>query len=227
MVAPRRIHDHSSGTIAISSTGTTPGRVVGRHRLSRRTPWARPVASAARARRRPRTTASVPTPDGSPSQHRTAPSPRRRSGRGLVACWDRGAQPSVHLDRDLLEPDADPVTQGVGGGLAARPRDDRLDRALDVVPLEARGALVEVDLDHRDLGGVELVVEQVDDAVEEVGAGLVVCSSVMSLPPGPTRMQVVGRARSRTACSRSWRRPRCSRDITVPIGVSMISAISL
>ena len=27
--------------------------------------------------------------------------------------------------------------------------------------------------------------------------------------------------------SRSWRRPRCSRDITVPIGVPMISAISL
>ena len=109
----------------------------------------------------------------------------------MLGRW--GSALVVHLDRDLLEPDADPVTQGIRSGLAARPRDDRLDRALDVVPLEARGALVEVDLDHRDLGGVELVVEQVDDAVEEVGTGLVVVERHES-PSWPTRMRSLLRA---------------------------------
>lgn len=46
------------------------------------------------------------------------------------------------------------------------------------------------------------------------------------------RIHVRARGRHATAapllrCLRSRRRPRCSRDITVPCGVAMISAISL
>ena len=64
--------------------------------------------------------------------------------------------------------------------------------------------------------GVEVLLETIE--------------GLLALAPFGAHRASLTRPRSR-ACSasssRSCRRPRCSRDITVPIGVSMISAISL
>ena len=90
----------------------------------------------------------------------------------------------------------------VGRRLGAGPGDDRLDGALEVVLLQARAALVEVDPDGRAVGLVELVVEEVDDPLEVVGALVARLWSWLTtrLPSRADRQQVVGRARSPRAC---------------------------
>ena len=73
-------------------------------------------------------------------------------------------------DLDLADAQQHALTQLDRGGLGARTGDDRLDRALEVVALQAGVACVEVCPDDRAVGGVELVVDEVDDLVEEVGS---------------------------------------------------------
>ena len=71
------------------------------------------------------------------------------------------------------------------------------------------------------LGAVGLTGRRCVSAVQLVGAHDPVTSRSRA-----ERRKPRSRATS-VSMSRSWRRPRCSRDITVPIGVPMISAISL
>ena len=71
---------------------------------------------------------------------------------------------------DLADLDQHPAPQLVRRVLGARPRDERLHRALEVVALQARVAGVEVPPHGLEVGVVQLVVEQVDDLLEEVGA---------------------------------------------------------
>ena len=96
---------------------------------------------------------------------------------------------------------------------------------VEVVLGQARLALVEVSSDTSNVVGAHLTVEVLVDAVQDLGAvavtGVGVVGHDSSWVPKP-------RSRAYSVSSaRSWRRPRCSRDMTVPIGVSMISAISL
>ena len=77
----------------------------------------------------------------------------------------------------------------------------------------------------------EFLDEEIDEADGDAirqhlrAVGLVRLSAAHRATSWPRR-----KPRSRAVSvrmSRSWRRPRCNRDITVPIGVPMISAISL
>ena len=93
--------------------------------------------------------------------------------------------------------------QLVGRRLGAGAGDDRLHGALEVVLLQARVAVVEVDPDRRAVGLVELVVDEVDDPVEEVGAvarGLAWSWLTIAPPFAADGEQVVGRGRSPRAC---------------------------
>ena len=109
----------------------------------------------------------------------------------------------------------------------ARAAHDLLQRDVEVVLGEAGLALAEVGCDAPHVVGAHLAVEVLVDAVQDLGAvtvsGVGVLghdSSWVPLPKPRSLAYSVSRPRS-------WRRPRCSRDITVPIGVPMISAISL
>src|SRR5690606_35478356 len=136
-----------------------------------------------------------------------------------------------------------PLSQPLGcvfpSALAA---EQGLDLLLDPVGLEAGAALVEVPLQFLAGTGVALGVEKQvyvrDDrrAVESIEVGfahcgapvpLSVCSDV-PVAASTAFSRVDPRSRSTSASwPRGWLRPRCSLDITVPIGVPMISAISL
>src|SRR5688500_11065890 len=71
-------------------------------------------------------------------------------------------------DLHLAQLDADPVAQRLRRGLRAGAGHQLLDRALQVVALEARAALAEVELDDGAVGLVELVVDEIDDALDVV-----------------------------------------------------------
>src|SRR6478735_7636632 len=99
---------------------------------------------------------------------------------GSCACGAGSGLADLHL----------PLAELLGRRLGAGPRDDGLDRALQVVLLQAGVAGVEVEADRRAVGLVELVVEEVDDALEVVGAvargRLVVVRAHDSPPSRPT-----------------------------------------
>ena len=132
------------------------------------------------------------------------------------------------LDLHLTDPQQHLVAQRRGRPLRAGPRDQRLDGALQVVLLQARPALVEVVLDLGEVGvGSSLSMKKKtrsSTSEQSLSWGL---PQLMTRPPSRPPPGRCGPGRSPASISRSWRRPRCSRDITVPIGVSMISAISL
>ena len=89
-------------------------------------------------------------------------------------------------------------------------------------------ASVEVPLDRCPPLRVALVVQEQPHLGEHVlTRGVVMFTAHDALTSGLfSRKNPRSRATS-VSISRSWRRPRCNRDITVPIGVPMISAISL
>src|SRR5881397_935054 len=170
-----------------------------------------------------------------------APTHRRRGLRraralfGTLLEGDFGA-----LDRDaaargdgLADRRAQPALQLVRGVVAAAlAGQELLDVLVDAVLLETRRAVVDVGAQRGvPLGAAFAVEEQVDvgerlfaaDLVGRTLAHVVHRPATSSLAP---RMKPRSRATSASR-SRSWARPRCRRDITVPMGVSMISAISL
>src|SRR5262249_58279686 len=95
---------------------------------------------------------------------------------------------------------------------------DGLDRVaqpgLEVVALAAVRTLPEMPLDHRHLIRRQLPVEVRLQVALDPGAGIDAHAHGASAP-----------ARCASACL-SARRPRCSRDITVPIGTPRMSAAS-
>ena len=103
---PGRDRDHREGLSRFVQHA--PGRRWGACRGGR--PWARPAASAALARRRPRTTASVPTPEriAACTEHRA---PHRRPVGGSIARWSEVGSALGDLDLDLAELDPDPLAQ--------------------------------------------------------------------------------------------------------------------
>lgn len=126
----------------------------------------------------------------------------------------------------------------LGGGVVATALAGQqlLDVLVDAVLLEARRAVLDVVPQRGVTFGAALPVEeQVDvgerlfaaDLVGRALAHVVHRPATSSLAPSLVpRMNPRSRATSASR-SRSWARPRCRRDITVPMGVSMISAISL
>src|SRR5262249_40894206 len=104
---------------------------------------------------------------------------------------------------------------------------------------QAGPAFVEVLADLRDVRRVELAVQVGVDPVQHLGTrGLVRVPAAhlssspepLSSPCGPVAEAARTRPRSAAqsrSTSRNCLRPRCSRDITVPMGVPMMPAISL
>src|SRR5690606_32123106 len=110
--------------------------------------------------------------------------------------------------------------------LRARAADQLLEVVTRVVLAQARLAVREVLADPVALGLTDLGVEE----LEELGDRLRAVDVVVLAHRSPPSAWAGTRPRSRAysvSSSRSWPRPRCRRDITVPIGVPMISAISL
>src|SRR3954447_9477963 len=140
------------------------------------------------------------------------------------------------LQLHLPDPQQHLVTERLRRVLGARPCHQCLHGPLEVVLLQAGPALVEMVLDLREVGVRQLVVDEEEHPLEDLGAVLVLGGTTRSGArglahrPSPFAAVAADRPRLRAyswSMSRSCRRPRCSRDITVPIGVSMISAISL
>ena len=128
----------------------------------------------------------------------------------------RASQPRVgadDLDLHLADRDHHPVAQRLGRLLAAGPRDQRLDGALEVVARQARPALVEVVLICGAVGLVELVVEEEEDPSEDLGAVGVVDALERGGRGGlGCGRRVIGRLPCRP---RPWRRPsRPSRSLS-------------
>src|SRR3954447_13206256 len=130
--------------------------------------------------------------------------------------------------------------------------DEQLDLLLDAELPQARRALVEMVPDEPLAIGVDLPVEVQVHLVEDVVTVRLVWRSTAHCDPSreperPAAAAPASATRSRSTSSgpavfagmsprsrayssssaRRPRRPRCSRDITVPMGVPMISAISL
>src|SRR5207253_3016880 len=122
-------------------------------------------------------------------------------------------------------------------------RDQRLDPLLDAVVAQAGRALFEVVLELVPGFGGAFAVEQRPylrdhrrtfrvlgiDGPDRWGPVLVLAHEDTSSGASsrcPPRLKPRSLATSANRV-RSWRLPRCNRDITVPIGVSIISAISL
>src|SRR5918996_1554220 len=119
---------------------------------------------------------------------------------------------AFRLDRDESpDPNGDLVRES--GLEAAFPPNDLADPEAELAAIEAAGATEQVPLDLHPLRRPHLAVEV-----------------RLELPQRPLAVHHVTRPRSRiTSHNRRSRAllPRCSRDITVPIGTSRISAISL
>src|SRR5690348_4469984 len=133
----------------------------------------------------------------------------------------RSPQRQSHLG-DLEE---DAGAQFLRGGLAAAGAlDQGLQDDVEVVLRQAGPALVQMLADLAHGGRVEFVVEVLVDAVEHLAAvGLVRVPAAHFAPPsGVAPASPRPRAYS-SRSARSWRRPRCRRDITVPMGVPMMS----
>src|SRR5207247_2587319 len=116
--------------------------------------------------------------------------------------------------------------------VAAAARHERLDLLLDAVLPQAGRALVQVVADQFPAVVAALQIQvQVDLGEHLATVGLV---RITAAHGGHTSCACWdgARVRPRSAAYRSsWRRrlrrPRCNRDMTVPIGVPMMSAISL
>src|SRR5918996_2619931 len=122
------------------------------------------------------------------------------------------ARAALGLDRDD-SPDPNGHLVREGGLEPAFPPDDLSDPEAELAAVEAAGATEEVPLDL-DLGRRPQLAVEVR----------------LEFPQRPLAVHHVTRPRSRiTSHNRRSRAllPRCSRDITVPIGTSRISAISL
>src|SRR4051812_19858152 len=139
----------------------------------------------------------------------------------------------VELDPDFLQPDDEPLLQPVRCGVAAATSgDESLDVLLEAELAQARRALVEMLAHLASAGVVDLTVEVEVDLLDHLGTRDVVGVAAAHRSASRSAVSCSGlmKPRSRAYCSsalRSARRPRCSLDITVPIGVPMMSAISL
>ncbi len=182
---------------------------------TRRPRWVRVDASAGPAGRTQRTTASVPTPDD--RSRLNAETPALERGFRLV----RDQSVLVEPDHGAGVGGAHPQPQALGCLLLrAAASDQQTHRVLHLEVVQARLAGHQVLADLVGLSGRQLVVVERVQAAEHVGA-------VLELRRHRRPRQVRARGRSPRGTTRSWLRPRFSRDITVPIGVPMISAISL
>ena len=217
-------------------------------RSVRRRPCPDGHASAATARRAARTTASGRTPDttGRHSGHGKRPATRRPGGaataervrRRVVAVG--AARPRSHLApvRDASCQDDGRIGSRSVGRRAPRPPlrgQQLLELLVQAVLGQARPALVQVALQQRtplpshswsrkSHTSASTSAQSVSCGLPQLmrGPGARRGLTVTALPRRKPRSRAVS-----VRMSRSWRRPRCSRDITVPIGVPMISAISL
>src|ERR687891_463377 len=140
---------------------------------------------------------------------------KRKSGQSPPAPWGRAARrpaPAVGPDRDD-SPDPNGHLVREGGLEPAFPPDDLADPEAELAAVEAAGATEEVPLDLDLRRRPQLAVEV-----------------RLEFPQRPLAVHHVTRPRSPTPPQNRRSRallPRCSRDITVPIGTSRISAISL
>src|SRR6185436_3109565 len=125
---------------------------------------------------------------------------------------NRRAEPVLQLRRGA-------VTRTLGG-------QELLELLVEAVLGQARLTLIEVALQQLAPGRVTLVVQEEPHLRQHLRAVRLVRPTAAHEETSCPRRKPRSRAVS-VRMSRSWRRPRCSRDITVPIGVPMISAISL
>src|SRR6478609_6045018 len=109
------------------------------------------------------------------------------------------------LHPHLAELQAYAVAEGLRRGLGAGAGDELLDGLLQVVALEAGSALAQVHLDDGAVGLVELVVDEVDDALDVVDAVVVPAIHAVlvaahdSFPsPGPRTVDAGSRSLART-----------------------------
>src|SRR5690606_13402724 len=117
-----------------------------------------------------------------------------------------------------------PHAERLGRRLAAGAPQQLLDAALELGLAEAGRALLEVRAQPAGVDLGDLGVDVLLEALERLLAPALLAHRLLAHRPSLTSPS----SRAWSASSvRSCRRPRCSRDITVPIGVSMISAISL